>query len=295
MRLFLLLSGLIVLVPALAWLAGSVMVWARAPDRTTPAEPPARDFFLTAADGVNLAATYWPGRTPDAPGILLMHGIFAGRSGYAPQAAWLAQQGFAVLTLDLRGHGGSGSAAHTFGLTESRDARAAFDWLKQTQNGAEVGVIGISLGGAAALLGDDGPLPAQAFALICVYADIDDAIRNRVAAHAPAPFPALLTPLLKHQCKPRFGVAPDRLRPIEALRKVTAPVLIVGGGADAYTPPEESRVLFAAAAGPKTLLLLDGMNHDRASWADTPAYRERLHDFFTGALHNRPRSSLRQG
>lgn len=287
MRLFLMLSGLIVLVPALAWLAGSVMVWARAPNRTTPAAPPARDFFLTAADGVNLAATYWPGPRPDAPGILLMHGIFAGRAGYAPQAAWLAQQGFAVLTLDLRGHGGSGSAAHTFGLMELRDARAAFDWLKQTQNGAAVGVIGISLGGAAALLGDDGPLPAQAFVLVCVYADIDAAIRNRIAAHAPAPFPALLTPLLKHQCKPRFGVAPDRLRPIEALRMVKAPVLIVGGAADAYTPPEESRAMaLAAASQTRDLLLLERMNHDRASWANSPAYRERLKNFFAGALQS---------
>ena len=96
--------------------------------------------------------------------------------------------------------------------------------------------------------------------------------------------PTLLTPLLKYQSHPRFGVGPERLRPIEVLRKVTAPVFIVGGGADCYTPPEESREMRAAAAGPTDLLLLDGMNHATATWADTPAYRERLKAFFVGAL-----------
>ncbi|MBB4198164.1 alpha-beta hydrolase superfamily lysophospholipase [Rhodoblastus sphagnicola] len=271
-------------VPALVWLAGSAMVWGRVPVAAVPAVAPARDLTLTAADGITLAATFWPGRRPGSPGIVLLHGVFADRTGYAAQAGWLARQGFAVLTVDLRGHGGSGAAAHSFGLSESRDARAAFDWLKARQANAPVGVIGISLGGAAALLGDDGPLPAQALALVCVFPDIDAAIRNRVAAHAPEPLPSLLTPLLKYQSYPRFGVGPERLRPIEVLRKVTAPVLIVGGGADAYTPPEESRAMLAAAAGPKELLLLDGMDHAAATWADTPAYRERLKAFFVGAL-----------
>ena len=113
-----------------------------------------------------------------------MHGIYASRQAYAAQAAWLSQQGFGVLTIDLRGHGDFASAAHSFGWTNSRDARAGFGWLKTRQQGAPVGVIGISLGGAAALIGDDGPLPAQAFVLVCVYSDIDNAIRNRVAAVA---------------------------------------------------------------------------------------------------------------
>lgn len=283
-RTILVIVFVLALTLSLSWFAGSAMVWSRGRDHPIAAVAPAQNLTLRAADGELLGATYWPGKTPNAPGVVLMHGIFASRQGYAAQAAWLAQQGFAVLTVDLRGHGESGDAAHSFGLTESRDARAAFDWLKARQQQAPVGVIGISLGGAAALIGDDGPLPAQGFVLVSVYPDIDNAIRNRIAAHAPEPLPTLLTPLLKYQSQPRFGVPPERLRPIEALRKVTAPVLIVGGGADPYTPPEESREMLAAAAGPKDLLLLDGMDHAKATWVDTPAYRDRLKDFFVAAL-----------
>ena len=165
-----------------------------------------------------------------------------------------------------------------------RDARAGFDWLKKRQQGAPVGVIGISLGGAASLIGDDGPLPAQAFVLVCVFPDIDNAIRNRVAAVAPPPFPALLTAFAKSLSKPLYGAGAERLRPIEALAKVKAPVLVVGGGADSFTPPEESRAMLAASGGAKELLLLDGMDHAQATWNDTDAYRERLKTFFSAAL-----------
>lgn len=202
----------------------------------------------------------------------------------AGNAAWLSSQGYAVLVIDFRGHGESSEAAHAFGLTELRDARAAFDWLKARQHGAAIGVVGVSLGGAAALLGEDGPLPAQAFVLQAVYPDIFRAIGNRIAAFLPQPGPLLLTPLLAYQAPLRFGVWPERLRPIDALTQIRAPVLIVGGGADRFTPPEESRAMLAAAAGPKALLLLDGMDHNMASGADTPEYRRRLKDFFTVAL-----------
>jgi pimeloyl-ACP methyl ester carboxylesterase len=268
----------------LAWLAGSAAVWLRFPSNAFDAPAPAQDVGLRTPDGVCLAATYWPGARGDAPGIVMLHGYGASRRAIRGNAIWLAQQGFAVLAVDLRGHGQSDAAAHTFGLTESRDARVAFDWLKEKQIDAPVGVIGISLGGAAALIGDQGPLPAQAFVLVSVFPDIDRAIRNRIAAHAPQPLPFLLTPLLKYQSWPRFGVMPDRLRPIEVLRQVTAPVLIVGGAADSYTPPAESREMLAAAAGPKDLLLLDGMNHAQATWADTESYRQRLKEFFVAAL-----------
>jgi pimeloyl-ACP methyl ester carboxylesterase len=122
------------------------------PSYVAPAMPPAHDVTLTAQDGVRLAASYWPGRVETAPGILLLHGV--GGSRVIGNAEWLAARGYAVLAIDFRGHGQSDSAIKSFGLYEARDARVAFDWLKQKQSGAPVAVIGISLGGAAALLGE---------------------------------------------------------------------------------------------------------------------------------------------
>lgn len=211
--------------------------------------------------------------------MLLLHGNDASRSATADNAAWLAARGYAVLTIDFRGHGESSPATHSFGLYESRDARAALEWLKRANGGGRTAAIGISLGGAASLIGDEGPLPADALVLQAVYPDIRHAIRNRMAAFLTAGPAWLLEPLLSLQSKPRLGVWPGRLAPVAALKRYRGPVLVIGGGADAYTPPAETRTMFAAAAGPKRLLFVRGADHRATSDLRTDAYRRAVLSF----------------
>ena len=263
---------------AVSWAAGSIMTSGR-PAPVRAAEPPAADFFLRAADGTRLAATYRPGRTARSPAVLLLHGVKASREATAANAAWLARRGYASLTIDFRGHGGSDARSRTFGLREALDAEAAFRWLKRRQHGARVAIVGTSLGGAAALLGEPGPVPADAMVLQAVYPDIRRAIRNRIAARlSPAPA-ALLEPLLSFQALPRFGVPPSRLSPLRALHRYSGPVLVIGGLEDRYTPPEETRALFEQARGPRELWLIPGKDHAQLGDLADRAYRERLAAF----------------
>ncbi|MES2442450.1 MAG: alpha/beta fold hydrolase [Pseudomonadota bacterium] len=275
--------GLIVFGLVLSWTLGNALV--RPAASAVPAAiAPVRDFNLAASDGLRIAATYWPGRTPDAPGILLLHGNGASRAMVADNAQWLAGQGYAVLTIDFRGHGESTLAPRSFGLFESRDAAAAFAWLKRSQRGAKVAVLGISLGGAASLLGDGGPLPADALILQAVYPDIRRAIRNRIAASMTAVPAHAVEPLLSFQSRLRYGVWPGRIAPLAALRAYRGPVLVIGGAQDRYTPPAETREMFAAAPGPKALWLVEGLDHAHVSDLRTPAWRARILAFLQGTI-----------
>jgi pimeloyl-ACP methyl ester carboxylesterase len=205
--------------------------------------------------------------------------VKSSRASTAPTAAWLSGLGYAALTVDFRGHGQSAMAERSFGLREASDARRAFDWLKRRQGGARVAVIGHSLGGAAALLGPKGPLPADALVLQAVYPDIRRAIRNRCAdrlTHAPA---YLLEPLLSFQSKPRFGVLPGDLSPLEALRRYRGPVFVIGGEDDRYTPPAETRALFAAAPGATRLWIVPGRGHAAIGQLRDDDYRGRISRF----------------
>jgi len=269
----LLLAGL-----TISWIAGSLMVQGEA-SPVPPAAPPAQDLSIRSSDGLMLAATYWPGRRPDAPAILLLHGVKSSRASTAPTAAWLAAQGYAALTIDFRGHGESAMAERSFGLREALDARAAFDWLKQRRHGAPVAVIGNSLGGASALLGPSGPLPADALILQAVYPDIRRAIRNRIAARLTTGPAYLLEPLLSLQSKPRFGVWPAQLAPVAALRRYRGPVFVIGGEEDDYTPPDETRAMFAAAPGGKALWLVPGASHAAIGELQGQDYRGRVAAF----------------
>jgi len=63
---------------------------------------------LTTADGVKLAATYYPGtKGKESVPVILLHDYKGSSSDYGQLASYLQSQGHAVLVPDLRGHGES--------------------------------------------------------------------------------------------------------------------------------------------------------------------------------------------
>jgi pimeloyl-ACP methyl ester carboxylesterase len=277
-RLFATAGVLLVLGVALIWSFGSIALRGGS-TYVAAAKPPARDLRLLPTGGVVLAATYWPGKHENGPGVLVLHGIGASRDAEASTARWLASRGYAVLTIDFRGHGESTQTARSLGWNEAADAHDALRWLKSQLHGGKVAIIGVSMGGAAALLGPDGPARADAFILQCVYPDIRLAIANRAKTVA-GPVGTILEPLLSWQALPRFGISPDKLSPVSALAAVHSPVLIIGGGADRYTPPSEFRALFdAAPRGRRMLWIAPGADHAATSVLATPAYYVLLDSF----------------
>jgi len=274
---------LLVVTLAGAWLAGTVIAWPHN-SIVPPPPPPARIVHFTSSDGVPIAANYWPGAREDGPAVLLLHGINNTRDRLTPHAIWLNGLGYAVLAIDFRGHGESGAESRTFGLYEARDAAAALAFLRARAPRRKVGVVGISLGGAAALLGDEGPLPVEAMVLHAVYPDLRTAIVNRLARVGSRPIARLGEPLLSYQSWLRYGVGPSRIAPIDGIRNYRGQVLIVAGTADRDTSVADTRALYAAAPGPKALWLVDGADHIATSilWSDE--YRARVSRFFEQSL-----------
>ncbi len=263
---------------AVCWLAGSILSRS-ANQPVPPALSPGKDIRISSMDGVTLGATYWPGLAARAPGVLLLHGNGVSRASMAVPAAWLATKGYAVLTIDFRGHGESSPADHSFGLYEAHDAHAAFRWLKARQKGGRIGVIGSSLGGAAILIGDEGPLPADAIVLQAVYPDIRAAIRNRISFRLGTVIGTLAEPFLSYQSLLRQHVSPDRFSPLAAMPRVTAPVFVIGGANDKSTPRAETNAMFGAAKSPKQLWIVPGMGHEAATGISGDEYRARLLSF----------------
>lgn len=277
-------AALAVLGPAgLSWAAGSILAAPR--NDVVPApEPPGRPVRLTTSDGVTIAGSYWPGAGAESPAVLLLHGINNDRRLFARHAEWLNGLGYAVLAIDLRGHGGSAAVDRTFGWRESEDAAAAYSWLKAGRPERKVGVIGVSLGGAAALLGAEGPLPADAMVLQAVYPDIRTAIVNRLDRIGSHDLARLGEPMLSYQSWPRYGVRPERIAPLAGLRRYRGTVLIIGGREDLSTRVSDSLALYRAAPGAKALWLVDGADHVETSTLWNAGYRARVRCLFDRAL-----------
>lgn len=98
-----------------AALAGVGPLAAQPPAKEAEKPLPPEDVSLETADGVNLAATYYPSKKgKEATPVLLLHDDqkdVATRKVYAELALYLQSKGCACLALDLRGFGGSNSTA----------------------------------------------------------------------------------------------------------------------------------------------------------------------------------------
>jgi len=219
--------------------------------------------------------------------VLLLHGVNADRREMLGRMRLLHAAGFAVLAIDLQAHGESPGAHITFGHLEALDAEAALAALRRTLPGERIGVIGLSLGGAAALLGPH-PLTADALVLEAVFPDIDSALRNRLVFHVGR-LGRVLTPCYEALLPLVLGVRADELRPIDRIGDVASPLLMLAGTRDRYTTIAESRAMFARAPRPKQLFEVEGAGHaDFARYAPEE-YQRRVLSFLAEHLSLAPR------
>ena len=64
---------------------------------------------------------YWPGVRPDAPAVLLLHGVNSSRASLTRHAVWLNGLGYAVLAIVFAAMVAR-AVPRSFGLYEARDA-----------------------------------------------------------------------------------------------------------------------------------------------------------------------------
>lgn len=228
---------------------------------------------LHTADGLRLAAYLRQPASAPLGAVVLVHGFTA--TGSHPevvaQADALADEGFAVVTYDGRGHGTSEGWC-TMGDDERYDVAAAVALAQLLHS--QVVVVGASMGAIAALryAATDGA---------------DGAIRGVVAVSSPAQWRLPLTvigvlnaALIRTRVGRRFLARRVRVRvsarwsapepPDVLVARLTVPVTVLHGMLDRIMRPRAAHLLYAAAREPRQLVLVDRMGHAFASEARAP-------------------------
>jgi fermentation-respiration switch protein FrsA (DUF1100 family) len=262
------------------------------PARTPPLPPPAdlavRAVRFASASGSTIRAWYLPG-TPGGGAVLLLHGVGSNRGSMVGRARFLHRQGYSVLLPDFQAHGESGGEFITFGSLESLDAAAALEVLRRCASGERVAAIGVSMGGAATLLGR-GPLDVDALVLESVYPTIRQALDNRLAVWMGplGRLNRLVSPVVMRAASAEIGVKEDALRPIDRIAEVAVPLFVLSGTRDAYTPLAEARALFERARGAKEFWAVEGAAHEDLYDFTADAYERRVGGFLATHLHTSP-------
>ncbi len=245
-----------------------------------PRELNATSFTVNSKSGSVISG--WHSRPDVSNGVIvLLHGMGGSRLSMVDRARMLHDEGYATVMIDFQAHGESPGKAITVGYLERHDVRAAIEFARREHPKEPVGVIGVSLGGAATLLAM--PLEIDALILESVYPNIHDAIHNRVSAKL-GPLSSIPASLLLFQMQPRLGISPAELRPIDHMPDIACPVCIASGATDQHTTRTETEAMYSAAPGPKQLWLVDGAAHVDLLRHDPIEYRQQIVRFLNRVL-----------
>ncbi|HET7290908.1 MAG TPA: alpha/beta fold hydrolase [Vicinamibacteria bacterium] len=250
----------------LPWVFSSLMI---APYRQGGGGPePGFEEGWLPSDGLRLR-TWLLRRDGARATVVVAHGFGDAIESYAGMARHFGARGHSVLLLEMRGHGRSDGEHTTLGGRESRDVRAAMDWLRG-QGLAPRGFVvsGVSMGAVAVLLAAAGRDDVRAAIGEAPY----DSYRETMAHHAslfyglPRWVPIL--PLSIALAEWRAGFDADEVDCVAAARRLRAPLLLIVDGADPRMPEPVVRRILDAHPGPKRLWVAPGEPHAGASLND---------------------------
>jgi esterase/lipase len=275
-------AGLVIVVIGTSWLAsGGLQDPANHYVSPSPLDLHASN--ITYASGAAVLIHGW--LAPGKPGqgvVLLLHAVRGDRRDMISRARFLLSRGYSVLLIDFQSHGENRGNRITYGDLESRDVTGAIQYLHHKLPGEKVAVIGTSMGADALVLADGRP-PVDAVVLEQMYPTIERAVASRVRSNVGA-FAPLFSSLVMLEMLSRMEIPANRLRPIDRMAKIGAPVLIVNGTEDNHVTIEEARAEFAAAVPPKELWAVEGAGHvDLHAFAKTE-YERRVGDFLARYL-----------
>ncbi|HYO99279.1 MAG TPA: MFS transporter, partial [Pyrinomonadaceae bacterium] len=241
---------------------------------------------FTSTDGNTLSGWYLPARSGNGEGarritFVLTHGLFRSRYEMLERGINLWREGYGVLLYDLRRHGRSAAEFSTIGYDERHDVRAAFEFVRGREPENHVVLMGVSMGAAATLLaaseiGDEKLLAVVAESSFLSFADT---VRHHIKLTGLPTFP-FATLLIKFTTW-RLNFAASDYDLERAVRRISRPVLFIGGAKDVRMPNATVLEPLYAAAGSarKSKFIVEGATHGRAYDESPETYIKAVKEF----------------
>ncbi|MBI4227414.1 MAG: alpha/beta hydrolase [Candidatus Omnitrophica bacterium] len=248
----------------------------------TPADLhlPFDSLTLRAADGVRLAG--WRLLPPSPRGVVIVqHGYGTCRADPLAITAMLYRLGYAVVSVDFRGHGESGGIC-TFGRRERLDVQAMLEAIARDASlrALPIGYLGISMGAAVGLLTAADDPRIRVVVSDSSYAWLGPMVARyqQMMYHLPEiPFGWVTARCLAVTLRTPLA----RLDPVRAIRRIAPrPVLIIHGEADTSIPVAHARALCAAAGEPKTCWVVPEAGHVTSVSYRESEYAQRIAAIF---------------
>jgi uncharacterized protein len=245
---------------------------------------------LLTTDRVGLAGWYIPAANdigPEGPTVILAHAYEGNKSTMLAHAALLHDE-YNLVLFDFRNHGQSGGDETTQGALEEDDLRAVVDWLEGHKGPQQIALLGVSMGGVAALAESIADDRIAAVILDSTHATAAGAIQARLDVDGyPLSLPGSWSVLLGSLI--RTGQDISAVDPVEAVAHYRdgRPLLIIEGGQDDLIGPTDADDLLVAAQDAGADVQLEiclPAGHGESLEACAGEYRDWVLGFLTRSL-----------
>ena len=214
------------------------------------------------ADQGELYAWWIPAEKTNVPTLLYLHGNHRNIGNNLEHTHRLHRLGFNVLSVDYRGYGkSSGGKPNETKVHE--DAEAAWQYLikQRSIQPQQIFIYGHSLGGAIAI--DLALHHSKAAGLII------ESTFTSMAEMGKLSYPFLPISWLLNQ----------RFESQEKISRLNIPLLLIHGTWDKRVPVSMAKKLYSLAPQPKTLLLIEGGEHNNSGAVGWVEYSDALSTF----------------
>lgn len=248
---------------------------------------------INSDDGLILRGTYIAAAQASEKAVILLHGLYQNRSMCIPFVDMYHTRGYNVLIVDQRGHGESQGEGTTWGIRETDDMDGWVRWLKQRKKQERIGLHGVSLGAAMALLyaGSEKGKDTAFVIADSSYGNIIDLGREKIAARQGGRdlvvgynilLPFFQAAMFRHT---RKTVA--RIEPSQAVKALTVPVLFLHGEDDGLVPSKTAEHLYAMCGSPRKYIhLFRNSAHAVGVETNYAEYVKTVDDFLDGTEDN---------
>lgn len=199
--------------------------------------------------------------TSQPPAIILAHGWCKSAAEMLSLARLLHEANFALLLYDARGHGASGEDGPITILKLAEDIVTSIEYLETRTDidKRRLGVLGRSIGGAAAILAASMEPRIRAVVSCSAFADPKTLTKDFLTMkRIPAD---IFAPLVFRFIEGWLGTTIDSVAPQNRVGDIKAPLLLIHGDKDWYIKPSSMEILHKRASQHAECLLIPGRGH----------------------------------
>lgn len=240
---------------------------------------------ILSSFGYYLKGTYLPNAEPSNKTVIIVHGIAANRLMSLWYVNIYLDAGYNVLIYDSRNHGESGGTSATWGFYEKYDLEQWVNWIAKEHPGGIIGVHGISMGGATALMHaelNESTKQVAFYVVDSAYSDLEDLLTKQISTIVNSHNPIWVRTLLKYSSAVAYNQSHfhyDDVSPIQSVQTVTTPILYLHGEADTLVPVAMSLQLYTATKGYREIHTFPDVGHAMAIFDRKAEYRDVITKF----------------